>query len=962
MHSKNKADSAALASDATVAVKQHRRNSKKKKHPKLKKIIIAMLLIFLVAIIAVFGYVYSIISKAPKIEPANINALLSESTKIYDDKENELDTVFASSNRDTVNIKEMPEHLKNAFIALEDKSFRTHHGFNIIRMFGAIKDSIFSGGKISGTSTITQQLARNLYLPDQQFDRTISRKVLEAYYAVQLEKYLSKDEILQAYLNYIYLGYSSYGVQTASKAYFSKNVGELTIAQSAALAALPQSPSKYELVQFIEGGTAAEYKDVLLSETSDGVFIFNDISKSRREICLKLMKEQGYINEAEYKEAINTSLKDMLAPDYNKYNTKSAYFADYIIREVIENLQKEKDWDYDTAWNAVYNGGLKIYSTMDSQAQQTVLEQFANPKNYPGVSPNYDSNGNIISRTGQVLLYAYDNYFDADGNFILPAGNAEIRKDGSMLIYYGKDLNIYTTEVQGKTDYSLEFKNMYSFDESGILYSIQGGFINIPQEFKTIDKENNLIISADFLKAKENKGFMVMNEDGSVTIPPSSYSLKPRTIQPQAAMTIIENSTGNIKAMVGGRNTSGRKILNRAVDTPRQPGSSIKPLGVYAPALQQSAEEAAVGNKHKFTDFGIDKQGTKLYGDYLTAGSIVVDEKTVINGQVWPYNFSRTYSGPHTMRTAIRDSLNTCAVKVWMQVGVDYSLNMLKKFGITTLVEEGDANDRNAAALALGGMTRGTTTLEMASAYTVFPNNGVRYDTRSYTKVLDNQGKVLLENKAKSHEVLDPGVAWIMADMLSGVVNSAAANYAQIPGVFVGGKTGTTNDFFDDWFNGFTPNYTASLWIGNDYGISLSEHSIIATYMWGNIMRNIENAYGGSRAAAPSNVISYNGEYFISGTQSGVKSLSDIKSKEVLICEESGYLATPDCKHTKKKVIDIYSDEEEPKYYCHIHNSNPEKYPISPDETWVKPKEEPKKEDEKENPEDNTDAGKEKTP
>ena len=927
-----------VKNDTAAAAKRRRSAPKKSKHPRLKIVLIALLIIFVISALAVFGYVYSIISKAPKIDPSKINSLLSESTTIYDDQGKELDTVFASSNRETVSIKKMPKHLTNAFIALEDKSFRKHHGFNVIRMFGAVKDSIFSGGKISGTSTITQQLARNMYLPDQKSDRTISRKILEAYYATKLENYLSKDEILEAYLNYIYLGYNSYGVQTASKAYFSKDVSELTVAESAALAALPQSPSKYELVQFIEGGTAAEYKGVLLAETPDGVYIYNDISKPRREICLKLMKEQGYITDKEYKEAINTPLKDMLKPDYNKFDSKSAYFSDYVIDEVITKLKKEKNWDHSTAWNAVYNGGLKIYSTMDSQAQKTVLEQFANSNNYPNISPNYDRYGNIVGRNGQVVLFAYDNYFDENGNFILPTGNAKMQKDGSMIIYYGNDLNIYTTKVNGKTDYSLEFKNMYTTDESGALYSIQGGYINIPSEYKSVDKDNNLIISAKFFKSNEYKNFMTVNDDGSVTIPPSSYSLRPKTIQPQAAMTIVENKTGHIKAMVGGRNTTGRQILNRASDAPRQPGSSIKPLGVYAPALQQSAEEYASGRKHKFTDFGIDKQGTKLYGDYLTAGSIVIDEKTTINGQVWPLNFSRTYSGTQTMRSAMVNSLNTCAVKIWLQVGKDYSVEMLKKFGITTLVEEGDVNDLNASALALGGMAKGTTTLEMASAFSTFPNNGVRYDTSSFTKVVDKQGNVILENKPKEHKVLDEGVAWIMADMLSSVVNSAAANYAQISGVFVGGKTGTTNDTFDVWFNGFTPTYSASLWIGSDQSVSLSEHSIIATYMWGNIMRNINKVYDGSRAAKPANVISYNGEYYINGTQSGAKSVSDLKSREVEICEESGYLATPDCKHKKTKTYDAFSEDEIPEYYCNIHNSNPEKYPISPEETLVEQK------------------------
>ena len=919
----------------------------KKRHI-VRNLFLVVLSFFLIATTAACIYIYSILADVPEIDPNKMTDFLSENTKIYDDAGQELETVFSKNNRELASVDDMTENLPEAFIAIEDKTFKEHHGLNIIRIFGAIRDGILSDSRVGGTSTITQQLARNIYLPNDKSERSIRRKVIEAYYAIQIERSLTKKEILYMYLNYIYLGYNSYGVQTAAHSYFSKDVSELSLAQCAALAALPKAPSLYSLVEFVPGGTAAEYNDVLLSETPEGVYIMNDKSKDRRELCLKLMLDQGRISQEEYDEAVNTPLASMLNPDYSTADTGSSYFEDFLIDRVISDLMEKNKWDYDTAHDKVYAGGLRIYSTMDSQAQGVILQEFADNSNYPYAHPSYDSAGNILATNGNVLLYGFDNYFDNDGNYILSADNFERKEDGSLLIKYGGDLNIYdTTLSDGTSEASLEFKNFYTYGDDNLLYSIAGGYINIPQSYKTRDEEGNLIISSDFFQSEDYQGWLVEREDGSLAITPSAYSLNSKTVQPQAAMTIVENATGYIKAMVGGRNTKGRRLFNRAV-SPRQPGSSIKPLGVYAPALQQSAEEAASGVKHKFTNYHFDKQGDKLYGDYLTASSIVIDEKMVINGQVWPLNFDRTYFGFQTLRTGLMHSLNTCAVKVWYQVGLDYSLKTVKNFGISTLVEEGDTNDLNPSALALGGLTKGTTTLEMASAFSVFANNGVRYDTCPYTKVTDSAGNVLLESTPTEHEVLDPGVAWIMGDLLHYIVQNPTGYGAAISGVFVGGKTGTSSELIDDWFDGFTPTYSASLWIGNDFPMSLSEHSVVATNMWGRIMRQVDRAYEGSRMDMPSNVVVVNGEYYIQGTQGGIKTKDDLTEKK-LICKDSGYLATPICPNTEEKEFLTYGQEEGedgpdaiPKFYCNKHNHDVATYPIDPNVTLeVQEEEEP---------------------
>lgn len=950
------ASSSVSESEAVMEAPVNKKTKKngKKKRVTFKRVILIIFLIGIIMCAALGIFAWRTIASAPKIDPDNLYELLSESTVIYDQDGDEIDTVYSESNRENVEYDQIPENMVNAVVALEDKTFWKHHGFNFVRILGAIKDKLISGGRISGTSTITQQLARNLYLRDSQFDYDYRRKIIEAYYTVIIEKNLSKEEIITAYLNTIYFGYHSSGVQAASQAYFSKDVSKLTLAQCAALATLPQMPTEFQLVEFYNKGEIKKNDENILKTTFDGYWVANEASKDRRLTCLKLMKDQGYITEEQYEKASAKPLRKVLKPNYNVSAGKSAYFADYVINEVIDDLMEEKDWDYDKAFEKVYNGGLKIYSSMDSTAQSVIETEFENNGNFPSLYASKDSAGNILNTYGGIALYDYYNFFDNDGNFKFKKSETKLDSEGNLVLKTGKRLNFYDTEVNGETDYSLEFKPMYVYD-NGELCSINGGFINVPQQYKSRDKNDNIVISADFFEEEQYKDYFKFNDDGTVTLQSGAYTLEQKVCQPQAAMAIVENSTGYVKALVGGRKTSGRKLHNRAT-SPRQPGSSIKPLGVYSAALQQSAEEHAAGKKHNFTDFHIDKQGAKYWGNYLTAGSIVIDEVTTINGQQWPYNAGGGYSGPQTVRTALQKSLNTCAVKIFMQVGADYAAKNVKKFGITTVDTEGDTNDLNAAALALGGMTNGVTPLEMASAYTAFPNNGVRYDTSSYIKVEDNSGKIILNNSDKeSHKVLDPGVAWIMTDMLKSVVTSGLGNPASISGVQAGGKTGTTDNEVDIWFDGFTPSYSAALWIGNDQNFELTGLSDYAARLWGRIMNQIPGAKKGSYKSMPSNVISSGGEYYISGTQGGTGNIKDLE-KTIKICADTGYIATPDCPHVEEK--DLFGMTNVPKYYCYKHNSNPEKYPISPNEKLVVPEPskpeqptEPEEPDEPDNPE-----------
>lgn len=672
--------------------------------------------VFLIAVAAVFGYaVFSV----PDIDVSagSIYSNIDLSSIIYDSKGEEIDKLYYTEDREIVSIKDIPVNTKNAFIAIEDKTFYKHHGLNYKRLFGAVLSKLTGrADEISGTSTITQQLARNVFLSDIKSERTIRRKFCEMVYALRIERAYSKDEILEAYLNTIYLGYGCYGIKAAAYTYFGKEVSELTLAESAALAALPQAPDSYALLK-------DEADDETKYLKKYGLYA-NELSSERRDLVLDLMEEQGYISSSKAKKA-KKKMADILRPHIEKKPKELTYFTDYLTAEVAKDLAEKYSMTEEKAEQLIHTGGLRIYSTLDQDIQNAINTEFSDDYNFP-----------------------------------------------------------YSEEV------------------------------------------------------------------------------------PQAAMVVTEVGTGRILAMSGGRNTSGQMLFNRAT-SPRQPGSSIKPLAVYSAALQKSEDYAKKGQTFPFIDFGYDRQGVYRWGDYITAGSTVIDERLLINGEIWPLNFSRGFSGYRTFRTALQQSINTCAVKIQLQVGADYSMEMLRKFGISTISDDASVptNDYNPAALALGAMTYGATPLDMALAYAAFPNGGIRNSGASYIKVTNSKGKTLLEKETETTRVLDEGVAFIMRDCLESVVSRGIARNASIYGVQVGGKTGTTNDDYDYWFVGFTPKYSAALWIGTDHNTEMSSSSASAALLWSRIMSQIPDITEGEYPPQPENVVSVYGEYYTDITQ-----------------------------------------------------------------------------------------------
>lgn len=883
------------ASDAALKTIHVKPKRSTKPESTIRKIVNTVWIFGFVCVLAVGLLVGFLFLKAPAVDTDNIYAQISQRSVMYDTSGQEIETLYMSDgNRSIIKYKDIPENMVNAVVSLEDQKFWKHHGFNFIRMIGAIKESVFGGGEISGTSTVTQQLARNVYLSEIKSQRSLTRKISEMYCTIVLEKDLTKEKIMEAYLNTIYLGFNSYGVETAAQSYFSKPAGELTLAECAALAALPQSPDVYALVY------SDYYSQIttlpVIKKTPSVTYLYNgELSRDRREYALKKMREgyttkdrktgklkQEQISQDEYDEAMAVDIEKDIKIGSAVDASKSSYFSDYALKELKEQICEEYGCSESEAETMIYTKGLKIYTTMDSKIQNIMEEEFNEDSNYTSISyARTNEDNDIISEDGVVLAKYYNNYFNSDDSFFLNDDDYTMKDDGSMVLKANKRLNFYQIEVDGNPDISVEFKSLYTKSDDGVLYFIESGALSIPQGYKHLQDDGDCVISADFFN--DYPDFFEKGSDGKYYVNDKNYTLKQKIRQPQAAAVIMENSTGEIKAMMGGRGASGKQLYNRATN-PRQPGSSIKPIAIYGPAIQMSCEYAAKKKK-----MSLDKSDDSDWGKYVTAGSVINDALTKDgNGKVWPKNDDLRYHGDVTLREAVQQSLNVCSYKTFLQIerneGAEYSMDMLKKVGITTL---DDTNDLNPAALALGGLTNGLSPLEETAAYATFPNGGVYKTPIFYTKVLDANGDTIFEKAAEETQVYDEGVAWIMTDVLRTVVTHGIGGSAAISSQPVGGKTGTTSNKYDIWFSGFTPQYTMSLWMGNDINISVSDYSYKSAQFWSSIMGRVcADIPRANFFDKPSNVISVGGEYYINGTYSKTGKKKSSKSTGESTTEE----------------------------------------------------------------------------
>ncbi|WP_077367893.1 penicillin-binding protein 1A [Anaerosalibacter sp. Marseille-P3206] len=863
-----------------------RKKKTKKKKNGLKIFLLILLMVIVIGIGAVVGMVIAIAKDAPDIDPTNIESLLTQTSFILDENGNVIEKIQSEKNeyRTIVELSKMPKHLQNAFIAIEDERFRTHIGVDPKGIIKSTIDNVKAGHIVRGASTITQQLAKNLYLTNE---KKLDRKIKEAYLSLQIEKVLTKDQILEAYLNRIYLGQGAYGVQAAAQTYFSKNVDELTVAESALLAGIIKSPSRYSPYQTIKpddfnSDTHAEIGQIdILGEKY--IAIYNDESIKRQKLVLNKMKELGMITEVEYNEALNQNIKESLKPGEKKITGISSYFTDFVKYQAINEMVNQLGYTREQAEEELYTGGLKIYSTMDVNMQhkiEGIYNNFTevllgNPEkiNAPAlVSWRLDKSGNIIDDRNNIVFYKQENLFDENYNLLVEKGTFELID--SNLVLKNKKFTPYKNNI--------DIGDYYTIDGKKNLVTHSVGSLTLSENAFTLGENKEIIISSKFLSEKSD--FYSIDGNGNLLIK-SDYFFRSKDgiVQPQSATVVMDYRTGHIKALVGGRDIKGNKLLNRATSSQRQPGSSIKPIAVYLPALDNGFTAATPIDDIPFHNEA---------------------------GEIWPKNWNKSYAGITSLRRSVEQSVNVNSVKTLEAIGINTSMEYLSRLGIidpdhpendsfVSRSENKVNNDENLSALGLGGMTKGLTPLEMTAAYGAIANSGTYIEPIAFTKILDKNGNTLLENTPNKNKVVSPEIAFVMSDILRTTVTNGLAGRAKMPNMPVAGKTGTTQDQADIWFVGYTPYYVTGVWIGNDSPkIKLSQGSRKAVEFWKTIMTDIHENLETKNFERPENIVS------------------------VSVCSQSGKIPSDLCSKDPRGstiITEIFAKGTEPKEKCDVH-------------------------------------------
>ena len=787
---------------------------------------LTLLIILLVFVLGIgyggyrgYQYVEHMIAEAPDINEIDATPSGYMSTVLDADGNVTAQLVGTGSNRVYVTLDEIPVDLQHAFVAIEDERFYEHNGIDMRGIVRAVVKGLTTGHFSEGASTITQQLLKNNVFEGwttEDSSQRVKRKLQEQYLAMELEKKVSKDWIMENYLNTINLGQNTLGVQAASRRYFGKDVSELNLSECAVIAGITQNPSKYNPISH------------------------PDDNAVRREKVLKNMKDQGYIDEAEYEAALADDVYDRIQETNTKWQNSdtnvTSYFVDSLTDEIIDDLQEELGYSEAQAYKALYSGGLTIYSTQDPKIQSVCDTQINNDSNY--------DIRNKVSFSYALSIQQTD-------------GSVEHFSEQSLLAYYKKQY----------TNYNLNYSSESDAQEA-------------------IDEYREALLQDGGIVVGENVTF---------------------TVQPQASVTIIDQSTGQVKALVGGRGEkTASKTLNRASGTTRQPGSTFKILTAYAPALES--------------------------GKYTLATTVLDEPITYKSGQTI-HNADGKYRGYTSIREAIQDSVNVVAIKTVDDITPQTGYEMAKKFGISTLTKN-DAVE--SLPLGVGSVSN----LELAAAFEVMPNQGVYKEPVLYTKILDQDGNVLLEKKPKKHRVIKDSTAFLLTSAMEDVVKKGSGKLADFETMPIAGKTGTagtTEAARDAWFAGYTPYYTCVVWFGYDDNSEL-ESNRSPKILWRNIMKSLHEGLEYKEFEQPDDVVESSvcqtsgkiaikgvcpkvtTEYIEEGTEPSEK--CDLHQTAV-ICKDSGLLAGDYCpessKETKAFVKGASGEDKMPTKVCDVH-------------------------------------------
>jgi penicillin-binding protein 1A len=639
-------------------------------------------------------------------------------TKVYA-SDGELIADFFVEKRFLVPLDEIPLYVRQATVAVEDGRFYTHPGIDLWGVLRAAWVNYRAGEVKEGASTITQQVARMLFL---NRDRTFSRKFRESILAYRIEHQFSKDQILEMYLNNIFYGHNIYGIEAAAQVYFGKPARELTLAEGALISGLPRAPNRY-----------SPFKDLKL-----GI--------QRRNHVLRRMVEEGYIKAEQEQEAVQQPVQIHTPTPQAK---KGPYFVEYV-RQYLEERYGA---------TALYRGGFQVYTTLDLRLQQAaeqalqrgllVLDKrhgYTTPKQRLALT------GNAATDTPRIEAVTRP----ADGNMSLRVGE----------VVPGVVLKVGPTEalVAVKDGRGIIRREGYAWARAADLQQdYEERRALSPREL--VQRGDVIQVRLEQIDPAGKAHGLVLEQEPAV----------------QGALLTMEVGTGYVLAMVGGYDFA-KSQFNRAVQALRQPGSAFKPV-IYAAAIETG----------------------------MTPASVIVDAPLVIEvkGQeAWrPENYSQRFYGPTTLRTALVQSRNVVTVKLLEKIGVMKAVACARRLGITSPLAP-------YLSLALGSSD--VTLVELTTAYGVFANSGMHVPPIFITKIVDAQGRAIEEHLPEAQRVIDADVAYVITSMLEDVIQRGTGRTVQALGRPVAGKTGTTNDFRDAWFLGYTPELITGVWVGKD--------------------------------------------------------------------------------------------------------------------------------------------------
>lgn len=639
-------------------------------------------------------------------------------TKVYAN-DGELIADFFVEKRFLIPLDEIPLHVRQATIAAEDGRFYTHSGIDSVGVLRALWVNYRAGGVKEGASTLTQQVARMLFL---NRERTLGRKLREGILAYRIERQFSKDQILEMYLNNIFYGHNVYGIEAAAQVYFGKAAKDLTLPEGALIAGLPRAPNRY-----------SPLKDLKLCI-------------QRRNYVLRRMVEEGYITAEQEQYAT----KEPVQLHESKPQAKKApYFVEYV-RQYLEDTYGA---------NALYRGGFQVYTTLDTRLQQVAEQTLQQGLLTMDKRHGYHGPKRRLTLTGNP---------STDGPLIDAATRPA---DGALPIRQGELLPAVVLRV-GTADAQVAIK-----DGRGTIRQESFAWARATDLQQDYDDRKSLSLRellqrGDIIQVRVERVDPTGKAHGLLFEPDPGV---------QGALLTMEVGTGHVLAMVGGYDFS-KSQFNRATQALRQPGSAFKPV-IYAAAIEAG----------------------------MTPATVIVDAPMVVEiakGQEWrPENYSQRFYGPTTLRTALTHSRNVVTVKVLEKIGIPRTLAYARRMGITSPLAP-------YLSLALGSSD--VTLVELTTAYGVFANGGMHVPPVFITKIVNTQGKVIEEHLPEAHRAMDAEVAYTITSMLEDVVERGTGKPVRALGRPVAGKTGTTNDFRDAWFMGYTPEFVTGVWLGVD--------------------------------------------------------------------------------------------------------------------------------------------------